>query len=74
VCGNGDTMQLPTDSSVLPRSYSVRTITLEYKLHLNGQQPTVINVKLLIDSSNSQQNNCSICLPLVRSGDQLAKC
>ena len=74
MCGNCDTMQLPTNSRVLPRSYSIGTITQENKLHVNVQQHTVINIKLLIDNTNSKQSNCSISLSLVHSGGQLAKC
>ena len=46
----------------------------EYKRHVNVKQPTVINIKFLIDNTNSKQSNFSISLPLVHSGDQLAKC
>jgi len=69
VCGNSDTMQLPTSRSVLSRSYSIVTITQEYKLHVNAQQLMVINIKLLTDNTNSKQSNCSISLSLVHSGD-----
>jgi hypothetical protein len=74
VCGNGGTMQLPADRSVLLRSYSVRTISQQYKRQVNVNQPTVINIKLLTDNTNSKQSNCSISLSLVHFGDQLAKC
>jgi hypothetical protein len=71
VCGNGDTMQLPTDRSVLLRSYSIRTITQEYKRNVNVKQITVINIKLLTDNSKSKQSNCSISFSLVHSRDQV---
>ena len=57
----------------LPRSYSIGTISQEYKLSVNAQQHTVINIELLIDSTNSKQSNCWISLSLVHSGNQLAK-
>jgi len=74
VCGNGVAMQLPTNGSVLYRSYSIGTINQEYQLHVNVQQHTAINIKLLLDNTNSKQSTCSISLSLVHSGDQLAKC
>jgi hypothetical protein len=55
VCGNAIRCSYRLTGSVLPRSYSVRTVTLDYKLHVNRQQPTVVNIQLSIHNSNSHK-------------------
>jgi len=46
VCGNGDTMQLPTDRRVLLRFYSIRTIEVFYSIRIIAHEyKRLFNVK-----------------------------